>query len=347
MDTSQTDADKAAGKRSATAPPDGEPAAKSTKFSDAIVPAGQSKDASTVATAALPKDLLQWPIERLATQVNQVFLDTIIQNGEGGYEVPDEQIVPTLRVYEINVTNLRNAFRSVLYTILRAKFIERGDRTATAATTLATNVSNLTADACMAALYAKLRSLHRQIYTHKGRFTDQPTYTKDVELPLPFAVAIDGIGMFRTSAMSTRFNVVPVYPENTKNEGRSSDSINFLEYKSYLAYFAEIGIPTRTIDTRVTPGNAWWTYRTSYDGDVYDLKINFPPLHFNDHLANLAIMFLGNSGADRNNAPIITTKTDDLDYGWYVKDIREGEQARAFAALCQWDPRYWNEKNNV
>nr|UHA47119.1 hypothetical protein [Raphanus sativus cryptic virus 2] len=347
MEAMQIDASKSAGKRIADAPPEGERDPKTVRPSNALVPVGSGSAATQVAANTATKDLLQWPIERLATQVNQVFLDTIIQNGEGGYEVPDDQIVPTLRVYEIHVTNLRNAFRSVLYTVLRTKFIERGDRTVNAATTLATNVSNLTADACMAALFAKLRTLHRQIYTYKGRFTDQPTYTKDIELPLPFAVAIDGIGMFRTSAMSTRFNVVPVYPEGTKNEGRSADSINFLEYKSYLAYFAEIGIPTRTIDTRVTPGNAWWTYRTSYDGDVYDLKINYPPLHFNDHLANLAIMFLGNSGANRNNSSIIITKDDDLDYGWHVKDIREGEQARAFAALSQWAPRYWNEKNNV
>ena len=347
MATGQEEADKARGKRLAQGTPEGASDPKVPRLSTDIVPADGTAVAPTGADATPARDLIQWPIERLATQVNQVFLDTIIQNGEGGYEVPDDQIVPTLRVYEINVTNLRNAFSSVLYNILRTKFIERGDRTVTAATILATNVSTLTADACMAALYAKLRTLHRQIYTYKGRFTDQPTYTKDIELPLPFAVAIDGIGMFRTSAMSTRYNVVPVYPEGTKNEGRSGDSINFLEYKSYLAYFAEIGIPTRTIDTRVSPGNAWWTYRTSYDGDVYDLKINYPPLHFNDHLANLAIMFLGNSGADRNNASIIQTQATDSDYGWHVKDIREGEQARAFAALSQWAPRYWNEKNNV
>ena len=347
MSISQSDADKAAGKRHASGPPDGEPASKTARTSDALVPVGSVNAASTLAVNDVPKDLIQWPIERLATQVNPIFLETIVLNGEGGYEVSDVQVNPVTRVYEINVTNIRTAFRSVLYTILLTKFIERGDRTVTAATNLATTVSTLTADACMAALYAKLRTLHRQIYTFKGRFTDQPTYTKDIELPLPFAVAIDGIGMFRTSAMSTRYNVVPVYPENTKNEGRSTDSINFLEYKSYLAYFAEIGIPTRTIDTRIAPGNAWWTYRTSYDGDVYDLKINFPPLHFNDHLANLAIMLLGNSGADGTNSNLITFKEDDLDYGWHVKDIREGEQARAFAALCQWAPRYWNEKNNV
>ena len=347
MTSTQTDADKAAGKRVADAPPEGEPNPKTPRTSTAIVPVGPVTTVPPTTEAPAPKDLLQWPIERLATQVNQVFLDTITQNGEGGYEVPDDQIVTTLRVYEINVTNLRTAFSSVLYNVLRTKFIERGDRTVAAATTLATNVSTLTADVCMAALYAKLRTLHRQISTYKGRFTDQPSYTKDVEIPLPFASAIEGIGLFKTVAMNTRYTVIPVYPESTANEGRSMADCSFLNYKSYLAYFAEIGIPTKTIDTRVTPGNAWWTYRTSYDGDVYDLKIFFPPLHFNDHLANLAIMFLGNSGEQHANAPLITPKADDQDYGWHVKDIREGEQARAFTALCQWAPRYWNEKNNI
>ncbi|CAN8308434.1 unnamed protein product [Cochlearia groenlandica] len=270
----------------------------------------------TKLTLPYPNDnlLLHSPIKNLATKINKKFLD--------------EQLVPTPRGYVVNIETIRRVFADVLNKILLSKLISKCDRTIDTATTLAYKASKICSDVCVCTIYAKQRNLHRYIGTYKGRFRGESYYSKDIELPLPFAIAIENFGLFKTFSMTKHYYYVfPVFPEGNMSE----EYLNMFEYESYLPLFDEIGLPTKCMDPNKRNGTAWWTYKPMYNGDSYDLKMPYHISNYSDHSSIVATMFLSHDDDDNDTCvvkPIVTPPCDDSDYGLHFRDIREGEQMR-------------------
>lgn len=88
--------------------------------------------------------------------------------------------------------------------------------------------------ACFTVLYAKLRTIHKQFQTYAGRFQPTPSYTKEIELPLPSADAIQSFGVFTPVGMTEHYVIVPVYQENVANKRRSTQFRSATTYEAYL-----------------------------------------------------------------------------------------------------------------
>ncbi|GFP96432.1 hypothetical protein PHJA_001787300 [Phtheirospermum japonicum] len=199
-------------------------------------------------------------------------------------------------------------------------------------------------NACMAALYAKLRTIHKQFQTYATRFTAAPSYSKDIELPLPFADAIQNFGVFTPVGIEDNFVCIPVYPENIQNEGRSTQNWQSYSYEAYMPYMKGLGIPLKSVDTRLKVGSPWWTYFTELQDRHFDLRCIFPPINYSDHSALLASIFMRMNPARDDAVPIIThLDTDVLDYPVRLREISDGFQLRAFSALCHAPREEWNQ----
>nr|XP_016456128.1 PREDICTED: uncharacterized protein LOC107780122 [Nicotiana tabacum] len=171
--------------------------------------------------------------------------------------------------------------------------------------------ATVTADVCMSALYAKLRNIHRTFGTYSNRYTNSARYTKNIELPVPFAEAISNIGVFNIEMTVNIKTIVPTYPEGTENEGCSCEEFPIARYCGILPHMKNAGIPLKSIDIHDTTGTAWWTFKVKHD------------------------------------APLSLTrlKIRHIRRGWF--DIGDDAPFRAFAALCGGPSEEWNEFANI
>jgi hypothetical protein len=298
-------------------------------------PNGNDKEADK------PTELIPKALERLTLTVNPSYLQRLKAAKEIGYERPFSQRRPQLRFYEIQIKNFRDAMTYVLSNYITWKFHEQGSLTNAQITSEVNEIVPICVDACMTALYAKLRVIHKQYGKYSTRFNTPPTYSKEIELPLPFADAIQNLGVFETRCKKSNSVLVPVYPEGTKHEGRVEEEWNAAKYESCMPILRDCGIPLKNIDPRMKFGHAWWTYKIEKISSTYDFRCILPLLHYSQHSAITASMFLI-LDEQAEVAPVIKHLNDDVNYGTRLREVKPGFQIRAFSALCHAHNEEWN-----
>ncbi|VFQ64431.1 unnamed protein product [Cuscuta campestris] len=180
-------------------------------------------------------------------------------------------------------------------------------------------IATLVRDACVTALYARLRPIHRALPDYSQRFETPSLYIEEMELPLPFVEAIQNFGPFNPTSIPQNYLCVPVYPENTLNEGRTAAQWSSLEYEATIPGMKEIGIPFKSVDTGVKSGTAWWCMHYERHGNSHDIVCLYPPINYSDHSVLLQ--------------------------EWPARfiDVPLSYPLRVFAALCHAPPAEWNE----
>lgn len=280
--------------------------------------------------------------KRLPASVNPKFLTRVDKRGIIKYERPIAHRLSTKTYLTLRITQLRNAFRDTLSEYLTLRYQSAGMLTVAQAAGEIGTISTMCADACMAAIYGKLRNIHRQIGTYGNRFNTPPTISRDIELPLPFADAIHNIGMFETEGSQNFLLIIPVYPEGTRYEGRSQEDSTLISYKSYTPMLKQAGIPLKPVDTRMKAGTAWWTTRYERSQHFYDLSTIFHPSLYSSHSAVLSSMFLHQTAADNlDPIQIVDHPADAGDYGTRMRCLSLSIRFRSFAALCQGPEEEW------
>ncbi|UFK61915.1 coat protein 1 [Silvergrass cryptic virus 1] len=288
--------------------------------------------------AAPVSELVPVRYERLAGETKPGFAMSMQNVGELGYmKAPLNQLMAN-RTYELAPTIIRQRLTAVLTSVLTLLFRERGNLSIAASAATAATYATLTADGCMSALYGRLRNIHKATGVNPTRYTSPPIYNKTYELPLPFALAIEGIGVFVLDDVQNKRLIVPTYPENTRNEGRSADTWNTTQYVTAVANMKAHGIPFKKIDLHQQSGNPWWTFKSVYNHTAFDLKCIFPPTMYTLLANTIATMFL--SRAEGAAVQILTHKDDDVDYPRRARDIDPQEVAKAFFALCHFPKMY-------
>lgn len=308
-----------------------------------VEPAPQDQTvADQQAEPEIQTELVPRQYERMALTIDPNFVDSLVKLGRLGYLRPHAQRHAVPRHYVVEVTNFRNAITALIRPYLEQKLWATITMTEDEITAELNTVVPLITNACMAALYAKLRNIHRSYQQYSGRFPNPPTYTKDVELPLPLANAIETFGLFVPASCLTHNTVIPVYPENIQNEGRSTQNWSCHQYEAYVPYLKELGIPVKSIDTRVKTGTPWWTYKVERQDDCFDFRCIFPPVNYSDHSVLIATMFARTNDAGES-LPIIQALNDDRNYAYRGREIPDDFKLKAFAALCHASSEEWNQ----
>lgn len=304
--------------------------------------ATQKKNDDSAMEDNVPDELFPRTFERLSLSIDPNYVKGLVDANIVGFNRPVAQRLPTLRYYQINVVNFRNTINNLVTGYLRRKLYESETMTTAQVDAEVLNIVPVITNACMAALYARLRTIHTQFQTYTGRFAARPSYTKDIELPLPLADAIQNFGVFAPLGLETNLLCIPVYPENIQNEGRSTQVWNSFDYESYLPVLTSLNIPVKSVDTRNKFGTPWWAYKVNYVDDHFDLRCIYPPRNYSNHTALLASMF-ARQDDEGEPIPIIQHLADDTKYPVRLREAPDGFQLRAFGALCHAPCEEWSQ----
>jgi len=290
------------------------------------------------ATALLPRQ-----IQRASIEPNPAYLKRLEQRGEIGFRRLLGKKKLAMQLVVLDVSEFRRCIQHVLQGVLQLRYHSLGSYRNSEISAEIEEIVPLTADMCMSALYARLRSIHKSYGKYATRYSTAPCYTKDVELPLPLALAIEQIGSFETHSLETNTLVVPTYPEGTKNEGRRSDEYQVTEYLAYIPTFKELGIPCKAVDTRLKTGTAWWTYKVRNLIETTDLICLLPPSHYSDLSAQLRACFLAEVYEDPLHCKdIIAIDEEAPTFGTKFRELPIGYNIRVFLALCHGPEEEWS-----
>lgn len=287
--------------------------------------------------------LIPRTFERLALTVNPEFLATGKARGQYGFNRTFASRNQTFRYYTINLVNFKATIVDLLTKFLTLRMREKNEWSEANIATEVDYMVPLIRDACCTALYARLRPVHRSIQEYANRFTTASVYTKDLELPLPLADAIQNFGPFTPAGIPQNYYCVPVYPENTQHEGRTDAQWRSSNYEAIIPRLKDLGIPFKSIDSRIKSGTSWWTLYPRKVGTSRDLVCIFPPINYSEHSTSVACLFLFDSEDGENSLPIINFNQDEQFWPARARDLPIGYKLRAFAALCQAPRTEWNE----
>lgn len=280
---------------------------------------------------------------RTTVEINPHLIRKLEDSNEIGYRKPLTKKKAKFTTLDVDPAEVRRCIAAVLQPVLLKRYLALGSYRSSEIAVLVKELTDLTVDACMAALYAKFRSIHRTYGTLGNRYTTPATYTREMELPLPLALAIEEFGAFETHSLTENLLLAPTYPEGTKNEGRSVDELKTTEYISYLPTFKELRIPCKAVDTRLKNGTAWWTLKVRNTYSVTDLQMTLPPSHYSDLAAQLRALFLAGQ-AEKRDEPLDFVKFTEpvANYGIRYRDLRDGYNIRVFFALIHGPEEEWS-----
>ncbi|KAL6996487.1 hypothetical protein U1Q18_006620 [Sarracenia purpurea var. burkii] len=328
-----------------------EPSSKKRKASEgntstAIVQVGPSLPGPTsgvTSSAQADAELLFREQQRVTLELNPLalYIRLLKDRKELGYRRSTGKNRLEMVTYEIDVPTLRTNIGAVMRHALIARYQAHTMMRQSDIVAEIDDIVPLVSDMCMSALYAKLHTLHKSYGRHPTRYTPPPCYSKDVELPLPFALAIQEFGAFETHSLKQNVVYAPTYPEGVINEGRENQIFSLAEYLSYLPTLRELGIPLKSVDPCLKNGSAWWTYKVENVHNTSDLVCTLPPSHYSDLSAIIRSCFLVPDAANCCK-DIITFPQPPEDYGTRMREFHPGYCVRSFLALCHGPEEEWS-----
>lgn len=303
----------------------------------------QGDKGKATSSEAKPTILMDSPQLRLVADINPLLIKRLEARNEIGFRRLLGNKRPTFVVMELNVPYFRACITDVMTGVLRHRYHHSGSYRTSEIEAEIKDIVPYVVDMCCSALYAKFRSIHKSYGTKGTRYTTSPLYTKEIELPLPLALAIEQFGSFETHSLVKNVLIAPTFPEGVTNEGRSKTEFIATQYLAYIPTFKELGIPCKTVDTRQKTGTPWWTYRIQVVNDTADLVCMIPASHYTDLSADLRLLFLSTQGEEKKFEQLIIFPDayKKLDYGTRDREERSGSNIRTFLALCHGPEEEW------
>lgn len=279
---------------------------------------------------------------RIALDINPAYVSRLEDRRELGYypNLANKHLAFT--TFDLQVAEIRRCFTDVLTKALTVRYFDRSNLRQAEIDDEMTRIVPLTVRACMCAIYAKLRAIHRQHGRLSNRYPTPPHYNKDIELPLPLAVAIQELGMFQTTNLTQNLILAPTYPEATPYEGRDQDLFNITDYISYIPTYKDLGIPVKSVDTNIKKGSSWWTYRVHNAHGTTDLQCLMPPTNYSELAVTLRMLFLATEADADTCVDIVDWAPDLVDYGTHLRETPPNSNVRAFLALCHGPKEEWS-----
>nr|CAH2618889.1 putative coat protein 2 [Port Orford cedar deltapartitivirus]CAI5383879.1 putative coat protein 2 [Port Orford cedar deltapartitivirus] len=278
---------------------------------------------------------------QVEAEVNPNYILELRATHELGFTRQFSQWKPKIIYVELIPENMRTLISSTLAASFAQRFIRSGNLRINMITSILKDIVPVTCDAIMAATYAKLRYIHKLHGEHQQRYSGSPSYNKDIELPFPFAIAIQDLGIVESQDTEDKSLYLPDFPEGTANEGRKETKWSAFTYQSYIPMMKENGVIFKSVNPHLKVGSAWWTLKVEKQRNTVDLICTLPPLHYTPQSVATRALFLDTSKAPADTQ-IIKTDNLPLDYGSYLREGGMGYNIRAFHALCQAPEEDWN-----
>lgn len=275
--------------------------------------------------------------------VNPSYLNTLSVRREIGFWIDRARKDLPRVVIPLSPANMRRGFAFTLRSSMTVLYHNLGSMTQAAIDAELELFVPVAVDVCMTAIYAKLRNIHRSYNVHPTRYPTPPSYANEVELPLPFALAIQELGVFESRSVTNRSLYIPTYPEDTLYEGRANADYRISTYISFLRTLRKLKIPLKSINPQIKIGSPWWTYQVRNLHNTVYLVCTLPPSLYSDFSAQLRMLFVvpADEDAGAAAADIITFPQEPLFYGIRAKELRLGISLRTFLALSHCPEEMW------
>lgn len=288
-------------------------------------------------------DLDSTPVKygQLSQSLNERYKKWLKEENILGWRRVPSEFKTRIKDIVLDLSVLRDAIKDVMTSVLVWRMTEDGGYTDEEVTTLSGSIAKSVSEAFMTAMYAKLRFIHNQSRTHASRYTTRPSFSKVVELPLPLAYAVEGLGIFETHSEPEIRKIVPSIAEGTKYEGREEEEFKTLEYQDDMFLMSKLGIPMKTIIPQTQAGNPWWTYKVLKITEKLNLQCTLPPSHYTEYSAHLRSVFLSNS-VKNNEKQLIGFDEVKPIYGTMFRERDIGFNRLAFEAICHSPEEVWN-----
>nr|CAH2618757.1 putative coat protein 2 [Yunnan larch deltapartitivirus]CAI5384007.1 putative coat protein 2 [Yunnan larch deltapartitivirus] len=278
---------------------------------------------------------------QVQTGLNEAYIRWLKDSRFLGWRRAPSELKTRIKDVKLEISNLRSVVKNVFNHVLAWRMIDSGNYTEDESTIIAPEIAKSVSEAFMTALYAKLRFIHQQSRTHVSRYTARPSYNKVVELPLPFALAIEGLGTVETHSEPERRILIPDVPEGTKYECREEEDFDSISYQTYMNVMRDLQIPLKSIIPQTQTGNPWWTYKVLEITSKLNLQCTLPPSHYTEYSAHLRSVFLGNAFETKVTQIVDFTELTPR-YGTMFRERDIGFNRLAFEAISHSPEEDWN-----
>ena len=130
----------------------------------------------------------------------------------------------------------------------------------------------------MLALYSRLRTVN------KGNLGTSKTFLHSVEnfeIPTPYALAFQYLGIFRVENMTRELELIPTVSDtDARTICGEYDSWSPTVYQKAVEFAKSLGISFQKVDLTVKLGSAWWLLKSNNDAEAYSLDACLPESNY-------------------------------------------------------------------
>lgn len=255
-----------------------------------------------------------------------------------------DKIVPVPIRIEIDPVTLHLAFAETLFGYLDNTLRRKDVLNNTETRERAMYYAGILANGCCIMTYLKVRSIIISEFqdSYNERNLKRPRVTSDHVIPLPFAYAIQQLGIVHVIDLEQEIKIAPVFPEEGHRFGVPTNQIwNSNAYYDAVVYAKSLGMQFGIVDLKEKKGTAWWLFRPYISEGVFELQCPIPETNFSSALAITYSLFLPKDPSTEQRVLFDTTELGDQVFGTFMRSPHQDIALTAFYGITQSDPEVW------
>lgn len=160
--------------------------------------------------------------------------------GYYGHFLPISKIATCVTPITLHVAAIHDGIHVVLNTALTYALTSKGHNNVQQ---LAADTAQTLTNGCMLLLYSRLRLVNRSYIKTSSTYTMRPPIPANFEVPTPYAVAIQYLGLFRVENLDLELELIPtVSAADADNYCLGTHQWDYSVYKNAIEFAKSLGI---------------------------------------------------------------------------------------------------------
>jgi hypothetical protein len=187
---------------------------------------------------------------------------------------------------------------------------------------------------CLATYY-KIRAVNYAFNDEGHRYMFKPKIPNPLEIPKPFALAIQMLGAVEIHSMTRRTIAVPgltTADAATACLATGEQLIPAL-YAQAVEYAKKKGLQFATVNFDVKYGSAWWLLNCPRESQIPELQVRLPESNFTESDALMHLMFCALADGSFGSPLFTLGELNNADYGTIVRNPHAEANVSSFFAF--------------
>lgn len=201
--------------------------------------------------------------------------------GHYGHFLPFDRKACSVTPITLDANSICLGIRSVLRTALIRALPLKGYTNPTEIETQATNIAITLSTGCMMMFYCRLRAINKSFFETSSTFILKPHVPDSFEIPTPYAIAFQNLGLFRAENLVREIELIPtVSAAEAEQYCLGTSRWSPPAYQTAMELAKSVGISFQRIDLTVKYGSAWWLLNSVQDDGNYSLNCCLPESNY-------------------------------------------------------------------